>query len=75
MEDFGSLNSARLEAEANPVAAKAKVVPAPPPEDGISFPGALDRLVAASTALARVRPIFFLCYITYGASGRLEVSV
>lgn len=33
------------------------VVPASPPEDGISFPGALDRLVAASTALARVQTI------------------
>ena len=34
MEDFGALNSARPEAETNPVAAEAEVVPAPPPETG-----------------------------------------
>jgi hypothetical protein len=34
VEDFGSLNSARPEAETNPVAAEAEVVPAPPPEIG-----------------------------------------
>ena len=34
MEDFGSLNSARPEAETNPVAVEAEVVPAPPPETG-----------------------------------------
>jgi len=34
MEDFGSLNSARPEAETNPVAAKVEVVPAPPRESG-----------------------------------------
>jgi hypothetical protein len=34
MEDFGSLNSTRPEAETNPVAAEAEVVPAPPPETG-----------------------------------------
>ena len=34
MEDFGSLNRARPEAEANPVAAEAEVVPASPPETG-----------------------------------------
>jgi hypothetical protein len=34
VEDFGSLNSARPEAETNPVAAEAEVVPAPPPETG-----------------------------------------
>jgi hypothetical protein len=34
MEDFGALNNARPEAETNPVAAEAEVVPAPPPETG-----------------------------------------
>ena len=34
MEDFGSLNTARPEAETNPVAVEAEVVPAPPPETG-----------------------------------------
>ena len=34
VEDFGSLNSARPEAETNLVAAEAEVVPAPPPETG-----------------------------------------
>jgi hypothetical protein len=34
VEDFGPLNSARPEAEANPVAAEAEVDPAPPPETG-----------------------------------------
>jgi hypothetical protein len=34
VEDFGSLNSTRPEAETNPVAAEAEVVPAPPPETG-----------------------------------------
>jgi hypothetical protein len=34
VEDFGSLNSARPEAETNPVAAEAEVIPAPPPETG-----------------------------------------
>lgn len=33
------------------------VVPTPLPEDGLSFPGALDRLVAASAALARIQTI------------------
>jgi hypothetical protein len=32
VEDFGALNSARPEAESNPVAAGAKVAPVPPPE-------------------------------------------
>jgi hypothetical protein len=32
VEDFGALNSARPEAESNPVAAGAEVAPAPPPE-------------------------------------------
>jgi hypothetical protein len=32
VEDFGALNSARPEAESNPVAAGAEVSPAPPPE-------------------------------------------
>jgi hypothetical protein len=32
VEDFGALNSARPEAESNPVAAGAKVGPASPPE-------------------------------------------
>jgi hypothetical protein len=34
VEDFGPLNSARPEAEANPVAAEAEFDPAPPPETG-----------------------------------------
>ena len=34
VEDFGPLNSARPEAEANLVAAEAEVNPAPPPETG-----------------------------------------
>jgi hypothetical protein len=34
VEDFGSLNSARPEAETNPVAVEAEVVPALPPETG-----------------------------------------
>ena len=34
MEDFGSLNSVRPEAETNPVTVEAEVVPAPPPETG-----------------------------------------
>jgi hypothetical protein len=34
VEDFGTLNSARLEAETNPVAVEAEVVPAPPLETG-----------------------------------------
>jgi hypothetical protein len=34
VEDFGALNSARPEAESNPVAAGAEVDPAPPPETG-----------------------------------------
>jgi hypothetical protein len=34
VEDFGSLNSARPEAEMNPVEAEAEVVPAPPPKTG-----------------------------------------
>jgi hypothetical protein len=34
VEDFGSLNSARPEAETNPVAAEAEVIPAPPPKTG-----------------------------------------
>jgi hypothetical protein len=34
VEDFGSLNSARPEAETNPVAAEAEVVPTPPLETG-----------------------------------------
>jgi hypothetical protein len=34
VEDFGALNSARPEAESNPVAAEAEVDPAPPPETG-----------------------------------------
>jgi hypothetical protein len=34
VEDFGSLNSAQPEAETNPVAAEAEVVPTPPPETG-----------------------------------------
>jgi hypothetical protein len=32
VEDFRALNSARPEAESNPVAAGAEVAPAPPPE-------------------------------------------
>jgi hypothetical protein len=32
VEDFGALNSARPEAELNPVVAGAEVAPAPPPE-------------------------------------------
>jgi hypothetical protein len=32
VEDFGALNSARPEADSNPVAAGAEVGPAPPPE-------------------------------------------
>ena len=34
VEDFGTLNSAQPEAEANPVVAEAKVDPAPPLETG-----------------------------------------
>jgi hypothetical protein len=34
VEDFGPLNSAQPEAEANPVVAEAEVDPAPPPETG-----------------------------------------
>jgi hypothetical protein len=34
VEDFGPVNSAQLEAEANPVVAEAEVNPAPPPETG-----------------------------------------
>jgi hypothetical protein len=34
VEDFDSLNSARPEAETNPVATEAEVVSAPPPETG-----------------------------------------
>jgi hypothetical protein len=34
VEDFGPLNSARAEAEANPVVAEAEVDPAPPLETG-----------------------------------------
>jgi hypothetical protein len=34
VEDFGPLNGAQPEAEANPVVAKAEVDPAPPPETG-----------------------------------------
>jgi hypothetical protein len=34
MEDFGPLNAAQPEAEANPVVAEAEVDPAPPPETG-----------------------------------------
>jgi hypothetical protein len=33
VDDFGALNSARPEAESNPVAAGPKVAPAPPPEN------------------------------------------
>jgi hypothetical protein len=45
MEDFGPLNSVRLEAEANPVVAEAEVDPAPPPETG-------EGSLAAPTATA-----------------------
>jgi hypothetical protein len=34
VEDFGPLNSAQPEAEANPVVAEAEADPAPPPETG-----------------------------------------
>jgi hypothetical protein len=34
VEDFGSLNTARPEAETNPVAVEAEIVPALPPETG-----------------------------------------
>ena len=34
VEDFGPLNSAQPEAEANPVVVEAEVDPAPPPETG-----------------------------------------
>jgi hypothetical protein len=39
VEDFGALNSARPEAESNPVAAGTEVAPAPPPK---SVQGSLD---------------------------------
>ena len=45
MEDFGSLNSARPEAETNPVAVEAEVVPTPPLETG-------EGSLAAPTAIA-----------------------
>jgi hypothetical protein len=44
VEDFGPLNSAQPEAEANPVEAEAEVDPAPPPETG---EGSLAAPVAA----------------------------
>jgi hypothetical protein len=44
VEDFGPLNSAQPEAEANPVVAEAEVDPAPPPETG---EGSLAALAAA----------------------------
>jgi hypothetical protein len=37
VEDFGPLNRAQPEAEANPVVAEAEVDPAPPPETGEGF--------------------------------------
>ena len=45
MEDFGALNSARPEAESNPVAVGAEVAPAPPPE---TVEGAPDAPVATA---------------------------
>jgi hypothetical protein len=46
VDDFGALNSARHEAESNPVAAGPEVAPAPPPE---TVKGSLDA-PAATTA-------------------------
>jgi hypothetical protein len=54
MEDFGALNSARPEAETNPVAAEAEVILAPPLEtgEGSSLPLRLLR-----PAVARRQPL------------------
>ena len=46
VEDFGALNSARPEAESNPVAAGAEVGPAPPPETVEGVPDAPAATVA-----------------------------
>jgi hypothetical protein len=58
VEDFGPLNSARPEAEANPVEAEAEVDPAPPPETGEGSHAALVATVSGGgsspTAVPRV---------------------
>jgi hypothetical protein len=46
MEDFGPLNSAQPDAEANPVVAEAEVDPAPPPETGEGSLAALASTVS-----------------------------
>ena len=45
VDDFGALNSARPEAESNPVVAGPKVAPAPPPE---TVEGSLDAPAATA---------------------------
>jgi hypothetical protein len=45
VDDFGALNSARPEAESNPVAAGPEVAPAPPPE---TVEGSLDAPAATA---------------------------
>jgi hypothetical protein len=46
VDDFGALNSARPEAESNPVAAGPEVAPVPPPE---TVEGSLDAPAATAT--------------------------